>query len=147
MVSSNLSFPTRRDSLAFRLTPTGRPSAPQRQNILFDNQYRLSRAGRLVKRKMPSRKMPSPNPSIRAARRVGSYGHAPPLPGAWPGQCRGRACPTRGWTSENVGTASRPPTAGRLSTDWELPCGARERRSPSPPLKAGAGGPSGATSE
>jgi hypothetical protein len=38
-----------------------------------------------------------------------------------PERCRGRACPTLVAGSRNAGTASRPPTAGPLSTDWN-PC-------------------------
>jgi plasmid stabilization system protein ParE len=36
-----------------------------------------------------------------------------------PERCRGRACPTLVAGSRNAGTASRPPTAGPLSTDWD----------------------------
>ncbi len=36
----------------------------------------------------------------------------------WALQSRGRACPTLVEVNRNAGTASRPPTAERLSKDW-----------------------------
>jgi hypothetical protein len=69
-------------------------------------------------------------PSLRSGRQASIFHRISRYAPRAKQRCRGRACPSLVRTSRNAGTASRPPTAGRLSTDWGRRGGVDGKRMP-----------------